>query len=489
MVFPVVGGTQDTGYTIDNSLRFNDDDSPILQRTASGGNRRTFTWSSWIKRANLFSSASKQLFTASDGTTQESIMFTNDSFRYIVYNGSSNITQVRTNALLRDPSAWYHLVVKVDYTQSTASNRVKLYINGTEQTSLAESTYANQNTDTYYNQSGNTVRINNDARSGVSEFFDGYYADMYFVDGTAVSPTEFGETNDNGVWIPKKYDGSYGTNGFKLEFKQSGTGTNSSGMGADTSGNTNHFAVTNLTATDVTVDTPTNNWCTLNPLDNNEVPNGGNHVYAEGNTKFTATAGNNDTSVQGTNCTMAVANGKWYWEAEIDVVGPNYPGAGILAAESHKLSSIQNGYAWNAAVSAYGYQYLADGQIGNNDNSTSSGWSAWNTAGKILMFALDMDNNKIYYGQNGTWDNSGDPTSGSTGTGAQSVNSSYSYLPHFHLRAYDGSASPGVFLVNFGNPPFAISSGNSDANGYGNFEYAVPSGYYALCTKNLAEYG
>ena len=485
MPFPVLGSNSAVAeFAIDNSLRFNDDDGADLSRTpSSDGNRKTFTFSAWLKLGNI-PSGDYDFFSANTTNNFNDVMRirSDDSLQIsaTVSADTDNGYKFRSDMKFRDPSAWYHIVVGVDTTQATNSNGLKVYVNG----SVISGTYDsyNQNISTSFNKSGSTMAIGHRQNDG-GNHYDGYISEVHFIDGTQKQASDFGETNDNGVWIPKAYDGSYGTNGFKLEFKDSGN------LGDDTSGNGNDFTATNLTATDQTTDTPTNNFCTLNPLDNNEVPNGGNHVYAEGNTKFTATAGNNDTSVQGTNCTMAVANGKWYWEAEIDVVGPNYPGAGILAAESHKLSSIQNGYAWNAAVSAYGYEYLADGQIGNNDSSTSSGWSAWNTAGKILMFALDMDNNKIYYGQNGTWDNSGDPTSGSTGTGAQSVNSSFSYFPHFHLRAYDGSASPGVFLVNFGNAPFSISSGNSDANGYGNFEYAVPSGYYSLCTKNLAEYG
>ena len=704
MVFAVVGGDgKPTGYEIENSLRLNDGDSPDLDRAVVAGNRDIFTFSTWFKRSTLKSSGEQFLFAGStDGSNNTEMKLQNDQITFITYDGSSNISYVRGSAKLRDVSAWYHVVYQIDTTLSNddaATYRVKIWINGSQVTTLDQNTFQNRNTDTMMNANGGTHRIGADARTAAN-FFDGYIAETHYLDGTAYDASYFGETDDNGVWIPKEYTGgNYGANGFYLPFDNKGkihsisvvgnthhetdqkkfgdtsiyfdgsgdelhvndigqltfdgdftveffaylgdqgdtyatimndvTGGNklrinlgsssnstpklsiysstwdshisgtsdigdsawhhcavvrdngtirifvdgtqettsadkgnfidvsgvfeigtysgskaftgyldeirisniarytsnftpttsifsddentrllihsdstdgntsfsdssgvAGGIGNDNSGENHDYTSLNLNSQiDVTTDTPTNNFCTLNPLDNNEVPNGGNHIYAEGNTKFTATAGNNDTSVQGTNCTMAVANGKWYWEAEIDVVGPNYPGAGILAAESHKLSSIQNGYAWNAAVSAYGYQYLADGQIGNNDSSTSSGWSAWNTAGKILMIALDMDNNKIYYGQNGTWDNSGDPTSGSTGTGAQSVNSSYSYLPHFHLRAYDGSASPGVFLVNFGNPPFAISSGNADANGYGNFEYAVPSGYYSLCTKNLAEYG
>ena len=461
MVFPIAGGTQDTGYEISNSLRFNDDDSSILQRTASGGNRRTFTWSSWIKRGNLFSSASKQLFTAGDGTTQESIMFTNDSFRYIVYNGSSNITQVRTNALLRDPSAWYHLVVKVDYTQSTASNRVKLYINGTEQTSLAESTYANQNTDTYYNQSGNTVRINNDPRSGVSEFFDGYYADMHFLDGVAYDSTYFGETNDNGVWIPKKYTGgNYGTNGFYLQFKETGTSANSSGMGADTSGNDNHFTPTNLASTDVTADTPTNNFATLNSLYNFYVQ----PTLSEGNCKVS-----HSSAWAGAKANMAVSKGKWYWEIKLSgsSMGDHHHGVQEINVDEN-AQNPQNLTGTTVFFNDDGGEIKVDSTATTSDYGTLG-------ANDILGVALNMDGGS--YGQITFYDN------GSAIVSNANLSSSSDYVAPF------GSIGNSTAEYNFGNPSFSISSGNADANGYGNFEYSVPSGYYALCTKNLAEYG
>ena len=257
MVFPIVGGTQSTGYDIDNSLRFNDDDNPNLSRTpSSASNRKTWTWSGWVKRGNI--SIDIMLLTA--GSSGQGVYLTSGNKFNITKDGVGNYG---SDALLRDASAWYHLVVAVDTTQTGMANIAKFYINGTEQSTSGTTLYST-NEDTNIN---NNVAhyISRWSGSSANNWHDGYLADINFIDGLRLDASYFGETNDNGVWIPKKYTGSYGTNGFFLEFKQTGTSANSSGIGADTSGNDNHFTPTNLAATDVTTDTPTNNFWTLNP--------------------------------------------------------------------------------------------------------------------------------------------------------------------------------------------------------------------------------
>jgi hypothetical protein len=267
MVFPILGAnTESAAYEIENSLRFNDGDSPDLDRAVVAGNRDIFTFSTWFKRSTLKSSGEQFLFAGStDGSNNTEMKLQNDQITFITYDGSSNISYVRGSAKLRDLSAWYHVVYQIDTTQGTAGNRVKIWINGSQVTTLDQNTYQNQNTDTMMNANGGTHRIGADARTAAN-FFDGYIAETHYLDGTAYDASYFGETNDNGVWIPKQYTGSYGTNGFFHEFKQTGTSQNSSGIGADTSGNDNHYAVSNLAATDVTTDTPTNNFATLNSL-------------------------------------------------------------------------------------------------------------------------------------------------------------------------------------------------------------------------------
>ena len=294
------------GYEIDNSLRFNDGDSSKLTFTPGGaGDRDTFTFSFWVKRGVL--GTGQRIFSAgtSIGTNNNnvsSLLFeSDDTLKFFGEVGGSASFTLQTNRLFRDPSAWYHIVVAVDTEDGTAANRIKLYVNGVQESSFSTATYMNQNTDTFFN----AANLHNISYAGGGGFVDGYLAEFHHIDGTQVAPTDFGEVDDNGVWIPKAYTGAYGTNGFYLEFKETGTDADASGMGADTSGNDNHFAVTNLAATDVTTDTPTNNFATFNPLARNN-----SNVYTEGNTVYDYTGNFMRCGVS----SLGVSNGKWYTE-------------------------------------------------------------------------------------------------------------------------------------------------------------------------------
>jgi hypothetical protein len=302
-------------------------------------------------------------------------------------------------------------------------------------------------------------------------------SDVYLIDGQALDPTSFGETDaTSGIWIPKKYSGSYGTNGFKLKFD------NSEALGADSSGNGNNFTVNNLTAIDQTTDTPQNNFCTLNPLRSI----GGNvGTYSEGNTIYTAA----HADWQGTVGTLGATSGKWYWEWKVLSTNNNISGivsdiAGANAAV-HDAASVVGGFGG----------YIDSGNFhARFAESDISGWDTGSvgvtfTTNDIVNVALDMDNKFLYFGKNGTWMKSGDPTSGATGTGGIDIGTPYDTAGLFAIPAVSIYYSGASGSINFGNPSFTISSGNTDGNGYGNFEYAVPSGYYALNTKNLAEYG
>jgi len=468
MVFPVVGGREEQGYEISNSLRF-DGSSSYLHHTHESGNKDTFTWSSWIKFGDLNNDSSADVLFSATDSSYVIIRFEDKQLDYLDYDGS-DVGEVSTNRLFRDVSAWYHIVVAIDMTQSTDSNRVKLYVNGVQETSFATATYQPQNQDTIVNTACEH-RIGRES----GNYFSGYMADINFIDGTAYAASDFGETNDNGVWIPKKPDVTYGTNGYFLEFKQTGTSANASGIGADTSGQGNHHSVSGLAATDVTTDTPTNNFATWNPL----VVRGGSDdlVYTEGNTGVSS---NQHATNNYTFGTQGFANGKWYWEVECETVG----------GEMH-VGIVDSG------SSTTGYPSTAR-DYRNNGNKELDGGSATSfgntyTDGDIIGVAVDLDNTSIYYSKNGTWQNSGDPESGSSKTGAAYTDISSTNFPNFVLpwvagAGVNGGADVKAF-ANFGNAPFSISSGNADANGYGNFEYAVPSGYYALCTKNLAKYG
>jgi len=477
----VAANTLDDAFSISNSCRFNDGDSPDLDITSSDGNEDIWTWSAWVKRSALKASGEQFLFCGSgDGSNNTEIKFQNDQFTYINYDASSNNSYIRTTAKYRDVSAWYHLMVIIDMSQSTDTNRIKLYVNGVRNTTLDQTTYAGQNVDTYMNVASGTHRIGADARTAAN-YFDGYMAEMHFIDGTAKAHTDFGEFDeDSGIWKPKKYTGSYGTNGFYMEFKQTGTSANASGIGADTSGNGKHYTPANLAATDITTDTPSNNWCVWNALEYS-----GDTALAEGNTEGYTRDGVADYH-EGARGTIAVSNGKWYWEVKMVEVGDtsNAVFAGIMSADH----SFRNGEEDELFVGTYGMRNSdGDSVISNGSALAYATYGASFSDGDILNFALDMDNNRLYIGKGGQW------ADGSGNIDESSINSylSLSTTPSAYMPMVIGYSTGAAikYQANFGNAPHSISSGNADANGYGNFEYAVPSGYYALCTKNLAEYG
>ncbi len=479
MVFPVVGGTQDTGYEIDNSLRFNYSDSPQLSFTpSSDGNKRVATASFWLKRG--VSRASNDLHimgSQEDGSNLYSIRIRSsgnaDVFQFLnaVSGSTSNGFTYKTTggASFRDHSAWYHFVVAMDVTQSDGNNGLKLYVNGVLQDTYSISNY-NQNVDVSFNTSGEAMKIG--IKSDDSEPFDGYLADFHWIDGTQKQASDFGEYNDNGVWIPKKYDGSYGTNGFYLEFKQTGTSQNSSGIGADTSGNDNHFAVSNLAAIDVTVDTPTNNFATWNSLRPEQ-----DATLSEGNTYVTGVTGGSNSESYHQLGTIVVNKGKWYWEMKVtasDAVNGNiYIGVGHwdFKNTTHGTTS-----ASSIVVSAT-TTYIGGGTDGNGSTAQSS--LAGFDQNDILGVALSCDDEEVQFYKNGS----------AYGSAVDYSSLSAMQKDVTPYAGHGGSGETNNIYLNCGNPAFSISSGNSDANGYGNFEYAVPSGYYALCTKNLAEYG
>ena len=460
MAFTEIGAnTLDGAYSISNSARFEDGDSPYLSLShGANGNSKIMTWSFWTKIGNL--GINKYLFGHS---SVDDACFINNSDQLRLYINNSSDGNMITDMLFRDPSAWYHIVIAMDTSQSTAANRVKFYVNGSAAT-LGTATYPDQNYDlTGLNTSTNNQYI---GREKGGNYFDGYISEFHFIDGTQKAASDFGETNDNGVWVPKKYSGSYGTNGYFLEFKQTGTSADASGKGADTSGNTNHFDDNNMTAEDITTDTPTNNFCTMNPL----VPTT-DVTFSEGNLKMAFTNSGKGSCLS----TIGMTNGKWYFENKAITVG-----GGTMVGIFGEGVDID---AWPLYLDGIGV-ISPNGYKSVNGTETSYGDSY--TDDDIVSVAVDLTNNKIYWAKNGVWMNSGDPTSGSTGTGALSLTADKTWFAGFA----DGSTSTsGASIMNFGNPTYANSSSVADANGYGAFEYAPPSGYYALCTKNLAEYG
>ena len=470
MVFPVIGGDgKPTGYEIDNSLRFNNDDSAYMQYTPSSASssRTKWTWSGWIKRGHeaVDENNDYHRFFCVDADINNYIITgfnISGAFNVTARNSNTQVLKFETGAgQFRDHSAWYHIVMAYDSTQSTARNRFRVYFNGVEDTRALATTPSENLELTVLNTSEHN--IGRDNHSGTTYYYDGYMSEVHFVDGTQYAASDFGEFNDNGVWIPKEADVTYGTNGFKLEFKNSGA------LGTDTSGNGNNFTANNLTAQDNTTDTPTNNFCTLNPLDNYFQA----ATFAEGNTKITTNASNYSAS----SSTIGVANGKWYFEAKATDVHDS-----LIGVSGQTETSSTNGLGQNANQVGY----LSSGNARKGGSDTSTGYDSY-TDGDIIGVALDIDNSKIYFSKNGTYQASGDPANNSNGFALTDVASTSTgfYTP----SVGDNGGSAAIWEMNFGNAPFSISSGNADANGYGNFEYAVPSGFYSLCTKNLAEFG
>ena len=463
MAFLVLGANSVSGYTIKNSLRFNSGSSDYLSRTLStNGNKRTFTLSCWLKRSSL--SAEQRILMAYTGGGAQEWLPQISSANKIKLSGDTGLGynfDLDSDALFRDVSAWYHIVVAVDTTQATSSNRIILYVNGTQQTLTGS--YPSQNFDfVYMNTSGSTLLIGGrTSPSGL--YLNGYLSEMFFIDGQALTPSSFGETDTlSGIWIPKAYTGTYGTNGFYLKF------ANSASLGTDSSGNGNNFTVNNLTSVDQSTDTPTNNFATLNPLLYST-----SISYTEGNLKFTNTSSGQRMVAS----SIAPTTGKWYAECRVTSLGGTYPQVGVLDTSIYTMDTY-------VGALARGYGYASHGQVYNNAGALTTGLATY-TTNDIIGVALDLDNNYVYFSKNGTFINSGVPTSGSSGTGGWAITDGYDYS--FGSSSLDSGTDP-VFDWNFGSP-FYTANSYTDGAGYGNFSYAVPSGYYALCTKNLANYG
>ena len=449
--------------TFTNSCRFNDGSSDNLSRTPSGaGSLTTWTFSTWVKRSSLTTSG--QIFSAAPSTDDQFYFINDGTLRF--YNGNAGNGTFRTNQLFRDGSAYYHLLLVWDTTNSTAADRAILYVNGSRITSFQEQNNPSSSASSKINNT-NVHRIGAVASSS-GEPFDGYLAETIFVDGQALTPSSFGATNPvTNIWEPIAYTGTYGTNGFKLNY------SDSSNLGDDTSGNGNDFTVNNLTSIDQSTDTPSNNFAVGNILDNGADKS---PVFLNGNISYSV----GSAVWRYATSTIGVSSGKWYMEQKIG----SYSFAGVtdlyhITANSYADS---DSFVGSEALSV-GY-YSQDGNKYTSNSASSYGNTF--TTNDIIGTALDMDNGYVYFSKNGTFQNSGDPTSGSTGTGGialpTSSNSTGTFL--FMPSLYNGTMD-----VNYGSPAYSISSGNADANGHGNFEYAVPSGYFALCTKNLSEFG
>jgi len=487
-----------SGYEISNSMRFNRGDAACLRKTFSGSPTSTkkCTISFWTKLADPFNTDAKAIFSAiKSGVNEDVIKFMGVNngilnsleINFNNTNGGTMMVSSGNSTLIkfRDPAAWYHFVIAIDSSQGTASNRVKVYVNGTQFDVEARVEGGSITDDVVLTQDyelgfliASAHSIGENVESAGNEPYDGYLADFYFVDGQQYAPTVFGETDDNGVWIPKeaKDDISFGNYGFFLEFQGTGTSADASGKGADTSGNDNHFDDANATAEDITTDTPTNNFATMNPLESDR-QQGGAATFAEGNLQITTSyVDANYQRYPQVYSTQAVSSGKWYFEMKISTSDVD-SSIGIFSPDNHASDSTTNPYGGYATT---GCIFTDRGSVRINDGQTT-GLGTW-SQNDIVGCALDIDNDKVYFHRNGTYVQSGDPAGNS---GGQAIPSNTTY--GFSVGC-DKPSDSGTMQVNFGNPIYTISSGNTDGK-YGNFEYAVPSGFYAVCTKRLAEFG
>lgn len=439
---------------ISRSLRFNRPDSAYLNRTFSTGNRKTWTWSCWIKRSTLDVGGGDVPLISSAGasSTYDSIRFNSDStFRIYYSGGAAYSVAISGSPVFRDVSAWYHIVVAQDTTQATESLRLRVWINGVQQTLTG---IPAQNYESGFN-SGVQHEIGKQYIQ--SEYFPGYMAEAYFIGGSALTPSSFGQTNaSTGVWEPIAYTGSYsGTNSFYLNFSDN-SGTTSTTLGKDYSGNGNNWTPNNFSVTagagnDSLVDSPTSygtdtgvggevrgNYCTFNPLNANSAItlSNGNLTITQSNNRFCGT-------------TIPVASGKWYFEYLPANTGTGNSGIGVIRASDNVFGSD----AFSAAGSYAGVGYLSSGN--KNVSGTITSYGATYVSGDVIGVAIDLDSGTqtiTFYKNNTSQGSINIPTASQT-----------------WMVVCDGATSVSA-NINFGQRAFA---------------YTAPSGFKALCTQNL----
>ena len=460
------GATSFYNGVTSSSARIDDDTSSYLSRTpSSAGNRRTFTFATWFKGHE-----NGYFFSALKGSNNDTIGISGSNEIQVSIDNASSYS-LTSNRLIRDPAAWYHLVWRVDSTQSTDSDRMRVYLNGDQITSWSTENYITQNYDFEVN---NTVAHNiGRLVGGGGSYVGGYITETHLIDGQSLGPESFGETK-NGVWIPRNTSGlTYGTNGFRLQFKQTGTGTaSSSTIGADTSGQDNHYTSNNMGVDASNIpDCPENNFLTLG---GNENRGNSNIVATLGNLKFTK-SGANFSNMLGS---FALFSGKWYCEAYITT--SNLTQVGVQECQN---TIFTNGGDFGANTDlgmwdSRGYYY---------DEGTAAGSPPSYGSADIIQIAFDVEAGKIWFGKNGTYNHSGDPANGTNQT-----TGSTNDLSKIGVTIAGNGENGGAAVYNCGQDgSFAgnLTGGNvgteSDENGIGAFKYAPPSGFLAICTANF----
>jgi len=442
------------GYDIDQSIRFNDGDSPYLTRTPGSGatDNRKFTVSMWLKRTTL--TVDHVLFSTPTGNGRTQTYFDDsDKLNFGFYDGADNRSLV-TNMQFRDTAAWYHVVWAFDIDNATAASRLRLYVNGSE----ADGTRNNPNTgvDSLWMNNGDVNDIGRQNPS-TNAYFDGYMAEIHSIDGQALNGTSFGKTNNDGVWIPKKYSGAYGTNGFFID------GRDSSDLGDDESGNGNDFASSGLAANDQVSDSPTNNWCIMNSLsyDSTQI------TLSDGNLTLAWNTPNGDGGTTALSTFDISKHGKSYWEFSAANSSVNYSVGVCTNTSVWRKPRTQSAFA----ELRYGVQdaSTASMQVTSGDGSEDDTGVLATTGSEVGMMAFDPASGKLWVGQDGTFFNSGDPAGGSNEQGTLTgTNNTGIYV---NVRDFS-SAEVGAVTFNFGQSGFA---------------HTPPTGFTALNSANLPD--
>ena len=441
------------GYEIDQSLRFNSADSAYLNRTpATAGNRNTYTISMWVKRGKL--GASSRLFGSytSANSYFEAFFTSSDTLQWYYWNGTGYSYNRNSTQVFRDVSAWYHLVFVFNSPSGTASQRMRIYVNNQEITSFSASTDPSSSFNCLWNSTSKNVIGDLLYAGSPGNTFDGYMAEIHAIDGTALTPSSFGEFDNNGVWRPIAYTGSYGTNGFYLNFADN-SGTTSTTLGKDSSGNSNNwtpngFSVTAGAGNDVMSDTPTTNWCTLNPL------NRTNSATAPTDGNLTSPA--NVGAWRRIGATIQLpTTGKYYFEYACD---------SFSSFATFNIGVYQNQLAATGDPGNPATEWVYHAQLGqaiNNNTAISTGFTTA-TTGDVLQLAYDADTGKIWFGKNNTWQgaSSPDPATGTSATYSGVYNVTPLILQNWATQT-----------ANFGQRAFA---------------YTPPTGFKALNTSNLS---
>tara|TARA_R110000772_G_scaffold17791_1_gene49495 strand:- start:174 stop:1622 length:1449 start_codon:yes stop_codon:yes gene_type:complete len=477
IIIPANSAVGGGGFQVTNGCMFEGTSNYMTKSMGTPTNTKKYTMSVWTKRCKL--DVQQSIFRSTDaGNNDSHLTFNSDNtLRWQEYGGGASISSLVTTQLFRDTSAWYHIVVAYDSAQSTASDRAKMYINGTEVTAFGTQTQPSLNADSYFNKNGETLSFGRTPYGGGGNYYSGYFVETIMIDGQALGPTDFGEFDSNsGVWKPIAISGSAatpGNNGFYLNFQEA------SNLGNDEFGGTD-FSENNFGTLNQVTDTCTNNFATMNPLSNYWT---GGATFSQGNLKIATVNASKAWNMS----SIGLPAGKWYMEGKFVATGGSTPSDpwnrfGIVDREPTSNSDL------GASANSYALTQYDGSKYVSGTNSTYA--ATW-TIDDIIAMAIDLDNNKIYWSKNGAWAN-GSGAWGSTtfnsGTGAVTVLAPTSTLngEYFVAMGDAGTSTTKTWQFNFGNPQYS-GTDKTDDNNRGSFEYTPPSGFLSICSSNLSE--